>query len=551
MNLGNSLWETTTFNSRLQPVDMQLGTSQGDSSLWQLHMSYSSASITGNNGNVMQQVISAPGLSLTQAYTYDGGNRLHLAAENPTNMTTPACPDAGSHWCETFDYDNWGNRLVTARSVLGVSPLEPTSFDAANHITTTGWSYESSRTGNISTDPLNRTMAYDGENRMVAICTQDPSSCVNAAGAGRTLYRYDGDGKRVEKLPADGSKTIYVYDASGLLAAEYVTPASGSGGTEYVTTDQLGSTRVVTSGSGAVLERRDYLPFGEDLLATAANGRVGVTGYGGNAGISQKFTGKERDAETGLDYFGARYFSGAQGRFTSPDPKQFPHGITDPQSWNKYAYTRNNPLRYVDPDGEDWQDYLKGAINAFTSNNTGVGRISSGNGDFKTGQAIGDAISTVTGALETVIGSGGEVLGVGLDATGAGAVLGVPLNVASAGLIVHGGTTAVVSSVHLAQDVNEATSSGQPYENTPQNQERMSQGKAPVGKDGKAVELHHEGQASEGNLKEMTQSEHRGGENFSKNHPNTGQQPSQIDRSKFKQQREQYWKDKAKKPDQQ
>jgi len=49
----------------------------------------------------------------------------------------------------------------------------------------------------------------------------------------------------------------------------------------------------------------------------------------------------------------------------------------------------------------------------------------------------------------------------------------------------------------------------------------------------------------------MTQSEHRGGENFSKNHPNTGQQPSQIDRSKFKQQREQYWKDKAKKPDQQ
>jgi RHS repeat-associated protein len=57
---------------------------------------------------------------------------------------------------------------------------------------------------------------------------------------------------------------------------------------------------------------------------------------------------KERDAETGLDFFGARYMSSAQGRFTSPDPKMFPHD-TDPQSWNKYSYTRNNPLRYVDP----------------------------------------------------------------------------------------------------------------------------------------------------------------------------------------------------------
>jgi hypothetical protein len=78
----------------------------------------------------------------------------------------------------------------------------------------------------------------------------------------------------------------------------------------------------------------------------------------------------------------------------------------------------------------------------------------------------------------------------------------------------------------------------------------MKQGKAPVGNDGKPVELHHEGQASEGNLKEMTQTEHRGGENFQKNHTNTGQEPSQIDRSRFKQQRTQYWKDKAKTPGQ-
>ncbi len=62
-------------------------------------------------------------------------------------------------------------------------------------------------------------------------------------------------------------------------------------------------------------------------------------------------TSKERDAETGLDYFGARYFSGAQGRFTSPDEPFADQNFSYPQSWNLYAYGRNNPLRFFDLDG--------------------------------------------------------------------------------------------------------------------------------------------------------------------------------------------------------
>lgn len=66
------------------------------------------------------------------------------------------------------------------------------------------------------------------------------------------------------------------------------------------------------------------------------------------------FTGKERDAETGLDYFLARYYSGAQGRFTSADPVFMSKlRIGDPQQWNLYAYVRNNPGKYVDPDGRE------------------------------------------------------------------------------------------------------------------------------------------------------------------------------------------------------
>lgn len=61
---------------------------------------------------------------------------------------------------------------------------------------------------------------------------------------------------------------------------------------------------------------------------------------------------KERDIETGLDFFGARYFASAQGRFTSPDDFWKDSQVADPQSWNKYAYVRNNPLKYVDLTGE-------------------------------------------------------------------------------------------------------------------------------------------------------------------------------------------------------
>ena len=64
-----------------------------------------------------------------------------------------------------------------------------------------------------------------------------------------------------------------------------------------------------------------------------------------------RFSGKERDAETNLDYFGARYFSGAQGRFTSVDPAYESEILEYPQTWNRYSYVYNRPLSLTDPDG--------------------------------------------------------------------------------------------------------------------------------------------------------------------------------------------------------
>jgi RHS repeat-associated protein len=68
---------------------------------------------------------------------------------------------------------------------------------------------------------------------------------------------------------------------------------------------------------------------------------------------------KERDAETGLDYFGARYYSGAEGRFTSPDPKASSARLENPQRWNRYTYALNNPIIYIDPDGKEVKVYTE------------------------------------------------------------------------------------------------------------------------------------------------------------------------------------------------
>jgi RHS repeat-associated protein len=93
------------------------------------------------------------------------------------------------------------------------------------------------------------------------------------------------------------------------------------------------------------------LPFGEEIPASYGV-RPAIGGYGATDGVKKRFTGKERDLESGLDYFGARHYQNQSGRFTSTDPVlDTEQALVDPQRWNRYTYVRNNPFRYVDPDG--------------------------------------------------------------------------------------------------------------------------------------------------------------------------------------------------------
>src|SRR5579875_2967189 len=214
--------------------------------------------------------------------------------------------------------------------------------------------------GNISGLPPGYGFSYDAENRITAES--------NAGGLSASYY-YDGVGDRVEKVLSNGQATVYVYDVFGRLAEEYspanswskdyvpfngqtvaIENASASPcATCYLNYDNLGTVRMVTDGSASVSTRHDYLPFGDELPAGSAGRNSQFGPYVDN--VDQKFTGQVRDAETANDFFNARYYTAPLMRFLSPDPGNMGADPTDPQTWNAYAYVRNNPLALVDPSG--------------------------------------------------------------------------------------------------------------------------------------------------------------------------------------------------------
>ncbi|MBV6496997.1 MAG: hypothetical protein DYH05_08735 [Acidobacteria bacterium ACB1] len=362
MRLGNGRWESTQFNSRLQPVQIGLGSGPTAQNLLKLDYEYG-ATAAVNNGNVTKQTITVPtvgantGFTAVQSYTYDEVNRLKDAVEN----VTPTGGSASQSWRQAFTFDRYGNRnfdeanSTTLPKNCGTAPnlvvceadrkvVNP-SADAANNRFSAGQGYVYDAAGNTIADANGQTYFYDAENKMVT-----------ASNASGTLgqYTYDGDGKRIKKfVPSTGETTVFAYDASGKMVAEYSTNVEpvATAKVNYLTTDHLGSPRINTDATGNVTARHDYHPFGEEI---ATSQRTVGLGYAADT-VRKQFTGYERDNEVGLDFAQARYYSSKLGRFYSVDPESAGAIEDYPQSWNAYAYVGNNPLNFTDPDGEKWK----------------------------------------------------------------------------------------------------------------------------------------------------------------------------------------------------
>ena len=360
MQLGNGKWESTQFNSRLQPTQIALGTTQTATDKLKLNFDYGT---TTNNGNVLTQTITVPsGFTATQTYTYDALNRINDATETGT-----------SGWKQTFLYDRYGNRnfdtsvagRTTTIGSCATAVCNP-AVSTTNNRLAIGQGYSYDNAGNTTIDAQSRTFVYDAENKQTSV-----------SGTGGTIgqYSYDGDGKRVKKyVSASGETTVFVYDAAGKQVAEYSTIVyTGTNAkVAYTTNDHLGSPRIVTDANGAVISRKDFTAFGETVTSSQRTG--GSTGNGYDPpGVRQDYTGYQKDGESGLEYAQARYYNPQHGRFTSVDPLTASATIRNPQSFNRYSYVLNSPYKFTDPLG------LMGGVCSADNNNC--------NGDPNTGKS--------------------------------------------------------------------------------------------------------------------------------------------------------------------
>ena len=343
---GNGLARSYQYNTRLQPqlINDNLPGASGPALQLQLFWGDNATQTTNNNGNLRGQVMGSQAGSNWNAYwetySYDRLNRI-------TQMTdTGNAPATPGYWQRGFGYDQYGNMWQSSNDagfpVSVGTPSSQSNIDASrNRLANASYDAAGNQTA-VGSGVSAERLAYDAEGRV--------NSATTAAGV-QTTYGYNGQGNRVWKSTIDGITTTYVYDAQSRLGAEYSTMAqSPSCLTCYLSWDHLGTTRLVTDQNSQVVSRHDYLPFGDEL----GNGYAGRPGlWGASDAVNQKFTGKERDSESGLDYFGARYYGAALGRFTSPDDPLADQSAGDPQSWNLYSYVRNNPLKNIDPSGQD------------------------------------------------------------------------------------------------------------------------------------------------------------------------------------------------------
>ncbi len=317
--------ETRTYNSIGQMTRLQSGS---------LDIQYAYPA-TQNNGKISSQYDSVSGEQIT--YMYDSLNRLASAT--------------GSGWGQSYNYDGFGN-LTDQNVTSGTAPALHVTYDPATN-RQTGECADAN--GNL----CGSYYSYDVENRFVR---KGASFSVTPDVA----YSYRPGNKRIWKgtnyvvnennwsLPSNEEVTF--WSVNGQKLATYSLSQYQPGG--YYTLPQLVATqtgtnyyfggKLVKNWTGYVTPDRlgsigKYFPYGQERPSATTDGK-------------EKFATYFRDSETGLDYAQNRYHQPGMGRFMTPDPYKASGGPSDPGSWNRYAYTRGDPVNRADPGGLDDED---------------------------------------------------------------------------------------------------------------------------------------------------------------------------------------------------
>jgi RHS repeat-associated protein len=399
LNYGNGVTAAYGYSSARAQLSSLSYTKSG-TTLFSLNYWYQQNSPNCPNGNSVgndgriQCITDNVDSGRTVNFGYDVVNRLTSAVTNGSGNF----PQWGLSWT----YDRYGNRLnqsVTAGSGFN-SSLTFSNPGGAQTNRPDGWCFDAS--GNVLVEGScgGNQFLYDGENRMVG----DP-----AAGS---VYLYDGNGMRVEKCfpncSSPPSSTVYVY-ADSQDIAEYDNGAAPSAPSrEFILSDSVSGTGLLASivGGTTTYFHPDHLDWRVNTnTAGQIAGQQGTYPYGqswySSNGNEFVFTTYQRDSESGLDYALARYYDSSVSRFCTVDPLG---GQTDdPQSLNRYAYVRDDPVNLTDPTGQGFWTWFADALSFV--------------GDLFTGGAfLPETIQLTTGlSMAADIGAFADVVHVGMQ----------------------------------------------------------------------------------------------------------------------------------------
>ena len=297
------------------------------------------------NGNVTDITDAAQNGLTTRGMAYDGLDRLK-AAVSPLQwgnavygydgLDNLRVADQGARQYR-YNYDA-ANRLANIKSPAGTT-LITLAHDARGN----------------TTSKNSQAFVFDAVNRMNQV-------------TGQQVYRYDGQGRRVQTTDADGKTTFWIYSQSGQVlytsearrsqnlayiylgntqvATRSVAWGSGTATTRYEHTDFLGSPVAETDILRNIVKRNSYAPYGETFGSTVIDG----TGY----------TGHVMDRATGLTYMQQRYYDPQIARFLSVDPSHV--DLETASNFNRYEYANGSPVRFTDPDGRDAWETFRGFI---------------------------------------------------------------------------------------------------------------------------------------------------------------------------------------------
>ncbi len=408
LTLGNGITTAYTYdaqNFRLKTLKTEKGTTV----LQDLGYTFDS----GGNVTSLTDAVNA-----NQTFVYDDLNRLTTAT--------------GGYGTLTYSYNEIGNMLSNSQlGTYGYNTSGSTSV-RPHAVTTAGTNtYDYDANGNMILG-AGRIITYDFENR--------PDSVIKDGTT--TTFVYDGDGGRVKK--SDGTTTttyigkLYVCEGTALplscvkfifsggqrIAMEQVPVGGGPGSLSYFHADHLGSTSVLTDANGVSEENNTYYPYGDTYTHT------------GTSDVAYKYTGKERDATTGLYFYEARYYDPVLGRFISPDTI-VPDPL-QPQALNRYTYVLNNPIIYTDPSGRGFFSFI-GAIVVKAIIGASIGAATNVAIAAVTGGDLGNAaISGAIGGAVFFVGGPGIIQGAIAGAASAAATRGDPLRGALFGAVFGG-----------------------------------------------------------------------------------------------------------------